>query len=432
MSRQLGFQNFRREQGDMLKGAYQSMLDSIGAQAGRATDLGKDFVLTAKDIRKVEGNLIGNFRKLARKELVDKPQPAERLFTALEEATGSLGGPGAFMNLNANSKKELSQLVMGEFPAFTPSQANVLVDTMGSVMTKLQKGGGQLNVDDAEKIYTGLRKQIDNSINTANGRSFGLALVKVKDAVRDDWTEMIGKVLPEGQKEAYAKSMARYSDVLTSHKTLKSALQTEDISRDALIAKLFEGKGSLKFARSAKTLIDESDPKFWNELTGEYFTKLRGKYTDDFGAVNWAGMGKAWKGLGSEMQKELVTGSGIPKEGLESLFHIGTLHQKTNFKALPTKTRVGIFKQLVNVIAPTFIGTKASAAQGLLERMGSQQSMMVWLKDGGLEETLKQMPGLHQSKSAALRGWVSDWTPDLAAQAVKTNVRQETQGFGNE
>lgn len=439
LSRQQGFQNFRREQGNMIAQAYDSIGQSLASAAGRASEIGSDFVLSAKDIRKAEGTLIESFRKQASEELAGKALPAQRSVQTVMETFSQMGGairqiPSSDGKMQTRIIAPPPEVILREFPSLTSAQAKSLSGEVNSLALRLKKSNGQLTVDQASEIYKSLSGKIDRSINSASGRPYAMALVKLKNAVRDDWTDMMGQVLPDAQKAAYAKSKARYSDIMQSTEQLSNLLQTENISRSALVSNLFEGKNSLKMARGAKTLIQESNPGLWQDLTSEYVKKLRLDHIDPLtGKTNWGGMSKKWSGLGPEMQQEILDGSGIKKEAMSALIGIGTRYQGTDFGALPQSTKRGVFKSLFGLLGPTMATTKGDSATSLLEGIGSKQSMMVWLKDGGLEETLKQLPGLKPDVAQRLRSWIVDWQPtpmQKVTAPISEFIAREAKGAG--
>lgn len=444
MSRNTAFQNFRRQIGQNISDAYDSVAKTIGSLSGREGELGKEFVINAQDIRTAEGKLIGSFRKLADQKLVDQSRQAPKTVKAVSDLLIELGGKvenvarkGGYEN--ANWKVIAPDLgdVMKANPSLTKNQAKFLIQEVVQLNERLLRAGGNLPVDEVERLYTGFRGKIDASIGTANGKAYAMKLIDLKNAVRDDWTRMINEVLPDSQKGAYEKSLARYSEMMGATETLGKLLQTEDISRNALISNLFEGKNSLKMARGAKTLIQESNPGLWQDLTSEYIKKLRLDHIDPIsGKTDWSAISKKWNGIGSEMQQEILEGSGIDKKAMDGLIGLGLRFQGADFGALPKATKRGVIRSLFGLLGPTMATTKGDAASNLLEGIGREESMMLWLKDGGLNEVLNTMPGLKPDMEQRLRGWISDWTPSavkkapsavkaLPGQVIKTKVRRE-------
>lgn len=433
LSRNQEFQNFRREQGKLISDAYDSITDSISATAGKSVDAASDLALTARDVRMAEGKLIGSFRKLADEKLANTSLQAPRTIQAAQEALQSLGGR---VIKNANGVPSIQGVnvenVLREFPSLTPTQAKSLVSEVSDLSKQMAQNGGSMTVDQAEQLYKSLSAKIDRSINSANGKPYAMALIRMKNAIRDDWTDMMGTVLPESQQAAYAKSKGRYSNILDATDSLGKLVQGEDISKSALVDSLFAGKNSLKNARNVKTLIQETNPQLWNDLTSSYLMKLKTDHLDyATGKTNWNGMAKKWAQLGPEMRQEILDGSGFSSKAMTSLFEIGQRVQNADFAALPNESRRGIIRNVISVFGPTMASTKGDAATSLLEGIGKDQSMMVWLKDGGLEETLKKMPGLKPTQAQRLREWISDWTPkqlkkvpEMVPEPLKTMGKQ--------
>src|SRR5690606_10698653 len=93
VSSEEGYRNFVRQFGDSLVSAYEGVIKRLGSLAGRTSDdLGKGFVLTAKDIRSAEGKLIGSFRRSAQAHFKEAPQTARHTFDEMSKSQQNLMG----------------------------------------------------------------------------------------------------------------------------------------------------------------------------------------------------------------------------------------------------------------------------------------------------------------------------------------------------
>lgn len=416
LSTEQSFRNFRRQIGDSLKGAYDSVAHSLGAVAGKGATLGDDFVLTAKDIRQVEGKLIGSFRAMADERLVGKPQVAPRTLQTLEimeqAFTDSKTGKMSIDSIIANS------------PGLSDSQARVLMNEVGRVRSALKNGA--VTLDAANGLMQNLNSSITKGMGTVSGKPYAVALLDLRNAIRDDHTDMMGTVLPEAYQQMYAASKSRYKQIMDSTSQLGKILDTENISRNELVGKLFESKGAYKFAKSTKTLLNETNPGMWDNLAGEYLTKLKQDATDGVNnSVNWGGMAKKWGNLDERLRDEILQSTGIPKEGMNALLKLGARVQGADFPALAKTPLMSVAKNTLKSAFNLFGGAsaKGTAVTSLLEGMGKNQGLATWLKDGGMEEILKEMPGMKPAKSAALRDWIQNWTPAVTRKAVKQGTQ---------
>lgn len=441
MSKMEGFQNFRREQGDKLKGAYDGMIQYLGTKAGKSDRVGKDFVLGANDIKQAEGAILGEVRKVGREASkganVEAPQTAQlinKLFTELGGGveTVTTKSKSGVTDVSGEAIKETKQVlkapsvenILAAKPGLTTDQAISYGNKLKQLQETMVKNQGTMKIAEMENLYNELTNTINSAMKSSKGQAYGVELIELKNTVRDEWTDMLGKYMPPDMMEGYAQSKAKYSEFKQAEKVLRSVLKTEDISRDALLGKLFEGKQSLPFAMSAKTMFQENDPKFWQELTTEYFGKLARENTDvTTGVMDWKAISKKWNKIGPEMQEELIRGSGMPKQGFEQLLNIGRIYQHTNFQALPKDQKVKVAQKAITIAFFPFIGTKISAAESLLAGLGKDESMMLWLKEGGVENVLKQFPDLKPTKAQKLKDAINAWTPSAVKAPVQAGAK---------
>lgn len=419
LSTEQSFRNFRREAGDSIKSAYDSVAHALGAAAGRGAEVGDDFILTAKDVRKVEGKYIEAFRTQAESQLKGVSQPAPVTLNTLQMISQNIKTAG-------HAERQLG---------LTPAQAKNYMRETDVIKRLLTRTKGNMKIDTAFALEKRLTQAINANMDNPNGRAYAIALLDVRNAIKDDALDMMEQsFIKMGDKDgtllkAFQASKGRYKELIGATGNLGNLLKTENISKNELVAKLFEGKGSYKFAMNAKTLINETDPKLWNQLSGEYFLKLRNDATDALdNNVNWPQMEKKWRDLDPRLKKELMTASGMRPEGMEALLRLGTRVKNANFDAMPRESQKGFIKRNIKMLA-VYLGGGATArgaavGQTMVEGMGKDQAMMKWLKDGGMEEILNEMPGLKPERAAGLREWVTKWSPAPKALGATTSRRK--------
>lgn len=422
LSTEQSFRNFRRDVTEHVVGAYDTVAKSLGAAAGKGADLGSDFVLTSQDVRNVEGKMIGAFRDQAENQLKGKTAPVPRLLQTVQFIKQNMPSAGY-------AERQLG---------LTPAQAKNYMREVDVMTRLLGRTGGEVRIDTAFALEKRLTQAINSNIDSANGRQYAIALLDLRNAIRDDGMDMMESAFKQMGGQAggnkllsmFQQSKARYSQIMDATRTLGKTLENENISRNALIGKLFEGKDSYKFARSAKTLIDETNPGLWNQLSGEYFQKLRTDATNPVtNAVDWGSMTKKWTNLDPRMQKDLLDSTGIPREGMDALMRLGVRIQGTTFEAM---AKPPVQKLVKGVLKQIFVwwgggaAAKGSAAGALLDGMGKDQAMAKWLQDGGLEEVLKEMPGMKPEKAAALRATINNWVPQPVRQGAEQLQRTRT------
>jgi hypothetical protein len=428
------YRNFVEQQGEVLKGAYEGMIERVARENG-VTNIPKDFQLSYKQMGEFFGKEIGRFREMAKEGLKLK-QPAPQTFQKMMDMSELFQVTG----------KEQMQLVQETYPALTDSQAKIVVSTFNKLKGKFKNGA--MDISDVDQMYTMLRTQIDNSANSAAGKPVADALIPIKNALRDDYAEMIGKVVPPDQKQAYGNFMKRYADFKSGEDELRNLLKTSALSRKALISKLFEGTNSLSLAKSVKTVMDENDPAFFKQLAGEYFMKLKNDSVDpdNIGKVNWRTMARKFganekTGLGKEMQEMLLDGAGLKREEFNALMNIGQMIQNTSFKFAVEKPpeKLGWAKTLWNLVM-TRGAAQSSAGATILGSMAFKDGtpFMTYMKDGGFEKFVKVFPNYSPGKIANARAFVDNWTPSpvktgakVGGQMLRTSTRKDLEGTSN-
>lgn len=435
LSQNESFRNARRQVADSVTGAYDAVAKTLGAQAGRGSTIGDDFVLSAQNVREVEGRMIGEFKQQAEQQLKGVSQLAPRTTNTIQMIHQSIKTPG-------HAERQLG---------LTPAQAkNYMheVDVMKKLLIRTQ---GSMRLDTSFALQDRLTKSINANINSANGRPYAIALMDLRNSVRDDALDAMENSFKQmGDPNntllnRFQASKARYREIMEATGGLGKMLETDNVSRNEVIGKLFEGKGSYKQAMNAKTLINETNPKLWNQLSGEYFTKLRHDATDPAtGSVNWSGMAKKWQNLDLRLQGELLTGSGLKPDQFNALMRLGLRVQNADFTAVARDNHTkSIIKGIFTMIPGLGVGAtaKGNTIGSLVEGMGKNQSLPLWLKDGGLEELLREMPGLKADRKHALREWMDNWAPQtrpnldanargVVKGAARTGIRRRAEDDG--
>lgn len=427
-----GYRNFERQVGDNLKSAYASVAERLGSDIGKRAELGKDFVLSSKDVRKAEGKLIGSFRDLADKKLAGKPQPAPRSLQTIQMMKQEL----------ADSQGKLSvESIIDRNPSLSEAQAKTLIARINRMETQLTKG--RMTVDSTRMLYDDLTKIIDNTQHSLYAKPYGQALLDMKNAVRDDWIDMIDSVLPPNQQEAYRGSLKRYREIMGATDSLGRLLENENISKDVLSKKLFEGSNSYEFMQSAKTLIKETNPALWDNLTNEYFQRqMRSAMTETIvkgadGAdrtvrnFDWNKVARNWNGLDPRVRNELSLGIGVSEKGMNALLNLGQRYQNSTVEQLAKEPAASAARGLVkNAISLVWGGgaAKGTATVGMLENMGKDQALMKWLQsNGNMEQILREMKGLKPSRRTELMTFVNEWTPRAVVPVVRTESRRSVE-----
>ena len=428
-----GYRNFFNQMGDQLTTAYDSLTGAVANFAGKNTDnIGRDFVLTTKDVRKAEGRLIGDFVQFADKATRGKRQAAPMTFQTLSGFVEELG--------DAKGKITIESAI--ENFGVSRESATQLVAKINKARQMSKRG--QMSVDTSKILYDDLSKTIGRMSPAEWSSANGKAIIDLKNAVRDDWVDMVENVLPDGQKGSFVKSRARYSELMNAHRSLGNLLKGESISRDVLTQKLFEGTKANEFMTSAKTMIQETNPELWGDLSREYFSKLQRLATEEVGetgskTVNWKSMGKKWGKLDPRVKKELSEASGFGEKGVSALFELGRKYQNADVGFMAKESSQSAIKRGAKAAIQSFLGggaAKASGAVSMLEGVGKDQALMKWLQSGGnMEKITRELKGLSPSAKKSFQTFtdsVYDWVPDPITKGAQQFGKTETRRSAEE
>lgn len=417
LSEQDGYRNFFNEMGDSLKNAYMDVADRVASFAGKKRlGMGEDFVLTAKDVRQAEGRLIGSFRRMADEKLAGQPQLAPRFTQTLQAMAMEL-------------PQSVDDLALAA--GVTPSQARQLKGLLTNYGERLRASGGGLTVDEMGQFNTQLTGIINANMNSVRGRPLAYKLMDLRNSVRDDWTDAIGNVLPPQKMQMYQDSLSRYRDIMGATDSLGRMLDSENISKDVLVAKLFEGKGSYEFMKSAKTLIEETNPELWQNLSAEYFQRLKRMGLEEVvekGAdgvqrtsqnFNWGRMAKSWKGLDERVRDELSSAVGVKREGIDALMNLGIKYQNADVGFMTKEPqRNFILKSLKNAFS-FFMGggaakgtASANVSDQLMDAIGKDGALMRFLQAGdNMEALVRELKHASPDAIARFRNRVANFKP---------------------
>lgn len=436
LSKNQAFRNFREKQGEALVNAYKNLVEKVGSKARGARALGKEFVLNSNDVRLVEGKTIERFRALADKKLMNQPQEVPNLLNALRE---QLDKAGVKFSAIRNPKTGGIQRLNIEFPGdsefneifkfLTPAQSKALKKELQDLTDLAFKRKGKLTVNKIHQKYLRLTEDINKAFKTGNS-AYAVELTKLRDALREDWIDSIGRALgPEDQK-AYLNSVKRYRDLINAQKTLGKLLEEENISKEALTSKLFSNKSSLKLIRSTKTLLKEFNPKLLQDLQASYLDDLLKSNIDPkTGAVNWSALARKWRSLGPEMHKEILDGTGFTPSLMEKIIKIGNKFDNAKFPFKPNGEQLNLLGNLWLLLQNTFLTTKVHIAKNIVRGLGKDDAVAIWLKDGGLEEIIDKIPNFKRETSAMR--FMNAVAESLEKGVLKTEARRQIEKFEN-
>lgn len=458
-----GYRNFITEIGDKIQGAYNSLADSVSSLAGRNANIGEDVVVNADTIRKAEGNLIGSYRKMARDGAGKRNLPAPKSTQQVNQLITQFGGsvevkpnPGTRANwvtgqaatpgegVSVSIKLPSTQDILRQNPGLSETQAGLLKGEISHLASRLNKKQGRMRLDDLEVTYNRLNKAIQNSINSPTGKTYAIALMDLRNSVRDDWVDMIGKVIPESAAGDYAQSVGRYREIMQATDNLGRLLDSSTISKDALVKHVFEGSKAWNNVQGIKTLIMETNPELWTNLTGEYFNRLLRNAKEEVmttgadGAqrisskFNFKGIANQWKKLDPRIQDELANSTGVKREGIDALMNLGQKYQNADvgFMAKESERRslMNNVKNMVLLWAGAGGAAQGSVAANQLKNVGKDGAMMMWLQsNGNMDQIFREMKQVDLGWRKGFENAVYNWTPDAVTRPARTAIRRDAE-----
>lgn len=426
-----GYRNFFDQMGNSLQSAFDSLSEAVSNMAGKNANIGKDFVMTADTVRKAEGKLIGDYAQFADKATRSRRQASPRTLQTLDAFKTELGNAKGIISVES----AIENLGLDE------SKAKMLVSKINKV--RMNSKRGQMSVDTSRALYDDLTRQINRMSNMDRTSTAGRALIDLKNAVRDDWVDMVENVLPDSQKGNFIQSRARYREIMQATDNLGNLLNSSDISKDVLVKKLFEGKDAWQNIQGVKTLMEETNPELWQNLSLEYFNRLKRHALEETTSVgadgiarvstkyNWNSIDKAWGKLDERVRNELATSTGFGTEGIQALMNLGKKYQNADVGfAAKESTKQEILSGLKNVVS-TFLGggaAQGTAAVNTLSTIGKDGALLKFLQaDGNLEALFRRMKKSDQGAFKTFENAVYNWSPPKTKTVLSTESRRASE-----
>lgn len=432
LSTETGYRNFIKKQGEAIYNTYLSAAELVGNVRNLNDPNFADKVASSVySSRNIDGQLIGKFRDEALKKGSKNLYAVNNTHEALQDMVERFG-VNSIEDLRKLDKDALHAATGG---TLTDSQAIALRDTVLKVTDALQGPG--LSMKQLDTFYTGLRNRLDLAFNSREGLPLAKQLVRIKDALRDDWTQAIGKELGPESLEAYGQAMQRYSDTSKQLGNLSRTLMDNNISKEVFMKELFSNKKiSLGQIRAVRQLVTQNEPELWSDMTGDYFNSLIKDATDTAtGAVNWKQMRSKFDKLGPQMQKEIFEGTGYSPKVIEAAMEVGEHVQKSAFKFQTNQGKVSLpvkgARAAIILFSKTLATQKADTAADLLNAIGGKdQALIKYLNSGGVEEIAKFIPKVQRQNFLTRMLYRTDLATQKAGNAMASRAAQGARTLG--
>ncbi len=428
------YNEFINSQKEMLEEGFDKLANAVSNYTGAKPEIGARLARTVDSLEAVEGKFIGEVRELARNMNPRAKASANNFGKAISELAETIG-------YKTDTGDQLQQVAEGvfRFPSkitkpsaddlssirFSESDTKDLQKVVNKFYTKLFNNSNELTVDEIDGIYQQLSKNVNILWKRNVDPAFRYEMTKIKDAIRDDYTEMVGKNLGPQFQSAYQRSLDRFSSIKGSVENIQMALKNDAISSNALASTLFsKGKDSLQRVQATKNLL-RGDDGLWRDIVGHHLNEVVARNTKEK-KINWAGVGKEIEGLGDEVMTEMF---GNQKDSFKKFIKLSEAIDLGAPAAKAAEKNTGLMKNLA--LAAQSIFAAASSGATIFSRMDKEKKMYRFLSEGGLEDVLAQVPKHERSKARAFFEGFMEYSEKSAKLAIPPYLRRADETFGS-
>lgn len=409
--------SFQQAQKEAAENFGQASLDLVEEAArltpGRLSEVVKTGVPLEKSVsssdinglfnqvRRAEGQVIGEFRDLAKDTAKKTPLPAPKTVEAVKDIFSQLGVTRRGEELVFPGDDQLAQVLGTDSKAFIGG----LKEDLLKINNKLLKGG--LTIDDliGQSQIIGAKNEGARRI----GGPYKAIIGKLSSAIRADSREGVALVLDPADAATYAAKMDRFGKISGAMDQLEGYLR-DDIGMNTFAKGLVnKGKEGLANLRAAKEFLLQENPEMYKSLIGQYMEELALKHRvpGEVAGFNPAAMRKELASLGSEYLDELFPKNGpVSKDIVLRSFDLADQVQKSIIKGSDAevlkdaKKAVGAlswYHRGVNTVwAMMKFGSKDKRLLKMLSREGVESFLAETPKNNreGMRQTLKAILSL--------------------------------------
>lgn len=383
-----------------------------------------------RSVRRAEGQVIEEFRNLAKDTAKKSPLPAPKTTEAVQTIFGNLGIRMRDGKLMFPPDDALAQTLGTDSKAYISG----LKADLRMLNGKLMKGG--LNLDEliGQSKIIGAKNDGARTI----GGQYKSIIGKLSSAIREDSRNGVKMVLDPENAIAYDAKMNRFGSIAKSMEQLEGYLR-DDIGMNTFAKGLVsKGKEGLPTLRAAKEFLLQENPDMYKSLTGQFFEELALKHRvpGEVAGFNPAAMRKELASYGSEYLAELFPKSSRIDKGLVlRSFDLADQIQRSIIKGTDDELRkdarqgfraMSAWARTVNAVSALgHLGTK----NGRLLKMISREGVESFLTDvpksqkGPIREAINGALQLAR-QNGTLKTIRSQIPPALAAGTVSEGYNQ--------
>jgi len=398
--------------------ANKNFYDSVSRFTGNKPGVGQKIGDHVEEIRKAEGKIIGDYRKQFLEQAGDGDIPVPKLQQKIAEVADSLGFQVKDNQLIKPTIEQLEEL------GYSKEGAKNLSSLVDKLNQKLYNQDGRVSAKELDGLYNQWSKITDNLWKRGEGadKAYRNSATKIKDAIRDAYTEKIGVVL-DGN-DGYKKSLAEFSGIQKNMAQVIDTMDKDKISSMAMSKHIFsKGADGLDDLKAMKGLLKDR-PDLFEELTGQYYSDLVRESTDKgSGRIDWNRVNKKVSSLGPEMLEEMMGGDA--KKKLDALEVIGTnLSKAQKMGGIDGPMEASIVKNMGVALASQSPHTAGTLALQLISQSDPTKVFASFLEKNGIENFLKKAPKSKQPLfRKVLNGYMAMQNNVLNSKAAQVGAR---------
>lgn len=433
---------FFTKQGEQFEDAADKIITAVGNTTGKSVD---EMFSQVKQIGKLEqkitGQLIGEFRDQALRATKGEAQDLPRSLGRLEEAVSAFGG--RVQTIKGRDGRVTQRVVFNDpkliqtnnFVDSSPAQVKRAQDLLERLGNEALNGQGKLSLQRVDRYYDQLKSIINSTADSRKHSKIARSLFDLKDGLRDDWADIIGKELPEGSREIYLNNMKKYSELMNAQKSLRGILGKDDLSRKAFTDRIFNKQLGKERLKHMKVLIKDQSPELWGQMRSEFLSDIVSKHKtlgqkggkSDARAINWKNVfGEIEDLKKAGIYDELFDGNKMAGNTFYELMKTARKLDSFDFKPKQMETK-GFLQKLrqIAILSANVSGVaKLTEAERMVLSLDKKKALAAWL-DGEGTALLLQTARTPKEKDVLRK-----FSLDVAKSAGRVGARQQMQREG--
>lgn len=337
-----------------------------------------------RNLKKQEGQRIGEFKARAAKQFRTSPAPVERTDQTLVELFEDFGVRREGDELIGLDPESISRAVAIENPNLLKPIVAVVEDLNETLFNK-----GGLSPSDLEKFVTRVGRLNESRAISKEG-TLKRSVAKLSSALRSDRIDVVEEALPDTLKGEFRQSMQKFASIARNTSEVAELIDGDELATDAFVNSIFKGgKDSLRRLRAVKSVIRSENPALWRELSGEFLNKVvldaseKGTERPTIQAII-----TRLNKFGPDFRKELLADSPFSVKNLQSVLTLAKRFEKTNLDAASEETITTLLSSFRKIFSP-FTDARLNSARNIFNITFGTPKVRKLLTQEGLDQFLE-------------------------------------------